>query len=137
MAVKDDVVGKMTWQSLFMWHSWWHGWLWLKWQQCAEMADDMAGLINFALRVFPVAKSPVADDYGFFIVVAGGKCGRKCDCCRRRTIIVFYDVDLFLVKLDAANKELLLSPMMSIYSQSSWTWSMAGRPPILVLGCWH
>jgi hypothetical protein len=30
-----------------------------------------------------------------------------------------------------------LSPMMSIYSQSSWTWSMAGRPPILVLGCWH
>jgi hypothetical protein len=91
------------------------------------MTGDMVGLINFALRVFPVAESPVANDYGFFIVVVGGKCGRKCDYCRRRTIVVFYDVDLFPVRLDAANKELLLFPTMSIYSQSSWMWLMVGR----------
>jgi hypothetical protein len=43
------------------------------------MADDMAGLINFASRV-PVAESSVADDYGFFVAVAGSDCGKRHGC---------------------------------------------------------
>ena len=80
MAMKDDVAAnvarKMTWWSLL---AWWHGWLWLVWHLCVEMADDMAGLINFASRV-PVAESSVADDYGFFVAVAGGDCGKRHGC---------------------------------------------------------
>ncbi|KAJ6935097.1 hypothetical protein NC652_010184 [Populus alba x Populus x berolinensis] len=48
--------------------------------QGPEMADSVAGLIKFASRV-SVAESSVADDFGFFVAVAGGDyCGRRRDC---------------------------------------------------------
>ena len=44
------------------------------------MADSVAGLINFASRV-SVAESSVADDFGFFVAVAGGDhSGRRRGC---------------------------------------------------------